>query len=411
MREGTTVQVSEPARLRRCGACDHLQKNRPGRWTVSRKFIGIIDSTLREGEQTPGIAFTDADRLSIIRGLCRVGVDEIELGVASPANNYLRELFYNARRITRGGCRLGIWSRCKSEDIIFAAACKPDVISISIPVSDLHISKRLQKNRAWIKHILAVSIRQALALDIPYISVGLEDASRADPDFLLQIAQTAEENGARRVRLADTVGTCTPGGIQQLVDLVKKKVGMEIGVHCHNDFGMATANSIAAIESGAGWLDATVLGLGERAGNCRLEEVTGYMALIRNDRRYQPQRLANLCRFVAGVTGREIPENHPIVGNRIFTCETGLHQHGLSVIPETYEPYEPQRVGTERTLRFGPKTGTRAINLQLIKNGLHLDDLQIRSLADLIRARECAFNEEQLFRFALRNMQALPTGN
>ena len=372
---------------------------------MSRKFIGIVDSTLREGEQTPGIAFTDADRLSIIRGLCRVGVDEIELGVASPANNYLRELFCNAGRITRGNCRLGIWSRCKSEDIIFAAACKPEVLSISIPVSDLHISKRLQKDRAWVKHILAVSIRQALALNISYISVGLEDAFRADPDFLLQVARTAQENGARRVRLADTVGTCTPGGIQQLVDLVKKNVNMEIGVHCHNDFGMATANSIAAVESGAGWLDATVLGLGERAGNCRLEEVVGFMTLVRHNRQYQPQRLSELCRSVAEMTKKPIPGNHPIVGNDIFTCETGLHQHGLSITPATYEPYAPHRVGTTRKLRFGSKTGQRAVNLQMSERGLHLDDLQIRSLTDRIRTSGRSFTGEQLFQLALRHVQ------
>jgi len=378
---------------------------------VTRRQFGIIDSTLREGEQTPGITFTDTVRRTIIHHLYEVGIDEIELGIASPAHNHLKTLVCDARKITGTACRLGIWSRCRKEDIVFAASCRPDVLSLSIPVSDLHIEKRLQKDRTWVRQTLAASIGQAFSLGIPYVSVGLEDSSRADPKFLLEVAKVAEENGARRVRLADTVGTCTPGMLQNLVALVGKTVGAEIGVHCHNDFGMATANSIAAVESGAGWLDATVLGLGERAGNCRLEEVVGFMALIRHNRQYRPRRLPELCRYVAGVTGIPIPGNHPIVGDDIFTCETGLHQHGLSVDPETYEPYEPHRVGTARKLNFGPKTGVRAISMQLIKRGLHLDDIQIRSLASLIRSRKHAFNEEQLYRFALRNMQNLQAGN
>jgi len=199
--------------------------------------------------------------------------------------------------------------------------------------------------------------------------------------------------------------------MQQLVGLLKNTATCEIGVHCHNDFGMATANSIAAIESGANWLDATVLGLGERAGNCRLEEVVGYMALILNNHKYKPEQLTELCRYVAGATGVPIPGNHPIVGEHIFTCETGLHQHGLAVNPGTYEPYAPHRVGTARKLRFGPKTGLRAISLQLIKNGLHLDDIQIRSLAGLIRTNGQALDEEQLFRFVRRNVQELLISN
>ena len=372
---------------------------------MTETSFGIIDSTLREGEQTPGITFSDIDRRSIIRHLHRVGIDEIELGVASPIHNHLRQLVYDARKITRDTCRLGLWSRCRTEDIVFAASCRPDVLSISIPVSDLHIEKRLHKDRAWVKRTLAESIQLAFSLEISYISVGLEDSSRADPEFLKQVVRVAIQNGAQRVRLADTVGTCTPGRMQQLVELLKNTRTCEIGVHCHNDFGMATANSITAVEAGAKWLDATVLGLGERAGNCRLEEVVGFMALILNNHKYKPHRLQELCRYVAEVAGIPIAGNHPVVGEHIFTCETGLHQHGLAVNPETYEPYAPGRVGKVRKLRFGPKTGLRAISLQLIKKGLHLDDIQIRSLAGLIRSSGHALDEEQLFRFARNNIR------
>jgi len=370
---------------------------------VTERSFGIIDSTLREGEQTPGISFSDEIRRGIVARLHKVGVDEIELGIASPVNSHLPQLVADARKITEASCRLGIWCRCTEEDVDFAGYCRPDVLSLSIPVSDLHITERLKKNRDWVKKTLAGSIRQGLALNTPYISVGLEDGSRADPDFLLQVAQVAENNGARRIRLADTVGICSPGTIKKLVLLLKKSLKIDIGVHCHNDFGMATANSIAALESGAHWLDATVLGLGERAGNCRLEEAVGYLALVLENRQYRTEFLPQLCRYVAEVTQKKIPGNHPLVGEDIFTCETGLHQHGLVVNPSTYEPFAPQRVGSNRKLRFGHKTGMRAINLQLAERGIQLDDMQVRRLTSRIRSSGQVFSEKQLMRFAAEN--------
>lgn len=364
------------------------------------KKAGIIDSTLREGEQTPGVIFTDGVRRDIIALLCAVGVDEIELGIAAPANTHLPELAGDARRIVGSRCCLGLWCRCKKEDISFAARCQPNVLSLSIPASDLHIRERLGKSRDWIKTTLAGSIRQALSLGIREVSVGLEDASRADPEFLIILVQIARDSGAARVRLADTVGICSPLSMGELVRLVRQKTEIEIGVHCHNDFGMATANSITALESGAGWLDATVLGLGERAGNCRLEEVVGYLALTRSCDRYHPERLAGLCDIVAKAASTEIAGNHPIVGKNIFTCETGLHQHGLAVNPETYEPYSPHLVGMERTVRFGCKSGRRALLLQLQKQGVVLTAPQLQSLISIIRNGNKSLTPEDFLQMA-----------
>ncbi|XOF32154.1 MAG: LeuA family protein [Candidatus Electrothrix sp. YB6] len=364
--------------------------------------IEIIDSTLREGEQTPSVIYTDKARQSIIAGLHRVQVNEIELGVAAAVHTHLPRLVKKARRITAGSCRLALWSRCLREDIAFAAGCRPDVLSLSVPVSDSHIQKRLRKERPWVKENLASAIRQALKSGIPFVSVGLEDASRAEPDFLIEIAQTAAKNGAGRIRLADTVGIGSPGSIAGLVLAVKEAVpGIKIGVHCHNDFGMGTANSIAALEAGADCLDATVLGIGERAGNCRLEEVIGFLSLVHGNTRYRPDFLPDLCRTVAKATGKSIADNHPLIGSEIFTCESGLHQHGLHIKPEMYEPYAPERVGGTRRLRFGSKTGRKAVQLQLKKAGIRLDETQIGQLVHRIRSGGCALNEEQLLRFAV----------
>ncbi len=369
---------------------------------MNRWFSGIIDSTLREGEQAPGVHFSARDRISLVRALARVGVDEIELGIATPVHGHLPGLVRRARRIAGDRCRLGLWSRCRRQDIRFAARCRPDVLSLSIPVSDLHIGQRLRKDRSWVLETVADSVRLALELGIPRVALGLEDGSRADVDFLLQVAGTAERNGAFRVRLADTVGICSPGELGALIRLLRERIGIGIGVHCHNDFGMATANSVAALEAGANWADATVLGLGERAGNCRLEEMIGFLALRRGSDRYRPELLPGLCRDVAAAAGLTIAPNHPLVGPGLFTCETGLHQHGLAVNPATYEPYEPCRVGAERRLRFGLKTGTRAIRLHLASQGIELTDPQLRHLVSAVRTMGRALDTEQLLRLAGR---------
>ena len=360
----------------------------------------LIDSTLREGEQTPGVLFTDKDKDNIIAKLYQIGIEEIELGIAAPMNTSLPGLVKEARKRTAGSCRLSLWCRCKAEDIAFAATCRPDLLALSIPVSDAHIQERLGKDRAWIRKTLAASMQQALAAGIPAVAVGMEDASRADRDFLCATAKIAERHGAARIRLADTVGVCSPARITDLVQFLRKTVSIPLAVHCHNDFGMATANSVAALEAGADSLDATVLGLGERAGNCRLEEVIGYLAFVLGEKRYHTEFLPELCRFVAGTAGRDIADNHPLIGSTIFTCESGLHQHGLTVNPQMYEPYAPERVGGKRRLGFGGKTGVKAVQLQLRQAGLRLDEMQIKDLVRRIRSCGRVLNREQLLRFA-----------
>lgn len=362
----------------------------------------IIDTTLREGAQAPGVCFTAAARRSIIAGLAQAGVDEIELGAASPLHPWLPDLTHEARHLLRGHvCRLALWCRCVDDDIAFAAAaCRPDLLSLSLPASDRHLRERLRKDRSWARQTLARSVQLALSLGIPTVSVGLEDASRAELGFVVELAKIAAASGASRVRLADTVGICSPGSIATLVQAVTGAVSLAVGVHCHNDFGMATANSIAALEAGATSLDAAVLGLGERAGCCRLEEAAGYLALTQGHRRYKPEHLPALCQMVAKASGRCIAASHPLVGAEIFTCETGLHQHGLSVCPETYEPYAPERVGGKRSLRFGSKTGFRAVALQLAKHGLHLEEHEIRQLTRQVRASSSALSVSELLGFA-----------
>ncbi|MCX5870711.1 MAG: hypothetical protein NTY00_08790 [Deltaproteobacteria bacterium] len=352
---------------------------------MTPNFHGIIDSTLREGEQTPGVRFSQGQRYEIIRQLSQVGVEEIEMGVASAKNSHLQELFAFARQTTKGRQRLGLWCRCRSEDIAFAATCRPDVLSLSIPASDLHINQRLRKDRTWVLHTLRQAVGQARESGIPFISLGLEDATRADPEFLYQLARTAAGCGVQRLRLADTVGIGSPATIANMVKMLLQKSGLPCGVHTHNDFGMATANAIAALEAGASWIDATVLGLGERAGNCRLEEAVAFLCLIKGMERYQLNLLPALCQTVSQATGIAIARNHPVIGEAIFTCETGLHLHGLTINPDTYEPYSPDKVGASRTMRFGHKSGKRALCNHLLALGHPINDSKAEALAGQLR--------------------------
>ncbi|MBU0482553.1 MAG: pyruvate carboxyltransferase [Proteobacteria bacterium] len=320
---------------------------------------GIIDSTLREGEQTVGVSFSPELKLEMIRRLCRIGVEEIEVGTATRYDTTPALLIRKCRE-ERLPARLALWCRCNEKDIAAAAEAGPDVLSLSIPVSDLHLEKKLGKSRAWVLAKVEESLGYARKLGLPFVSLGFEDATRADPDYVGIVVREAARCGVDRIRLADTVGVASPAGIAGLVRRIQEISAVEIGVHMHNDFGMATANSIAAIDSGADWADATILGLGERAGNARLEELAAFLSLQRNHH-YQVGLIPDLSRLVAEAVGTGIEPHRPVIGGDIFACETGLHLQGLQREPVTYEPFPPEAVRAERLLLFGAKVGRREI--------------------------------------------------
>ena len=344
---------------------------------------GLVDSTLREGSQTVGVAFTLEQKVAIARYLVRIGVEEVEVGVASPLDRDLPDLVARCRK-EAGISRLSLWCRCREEDIACALRLAPDVLSLSVPVSDLHIAAKLNLGRAAVAKMVAESIAKARAV-VGYVSLGLEDATRAEPGFLREIIAVACENGVDRIRIADTVGVATPGSIAALVRELRP-FAVEIGVHMHNDFGMATANAIAALEAGAQWADVTVLGLGERAGNSRLEEVAGYLAL-QGTRPYATTLFPELAHLAADCAGRTIEPHQPVIGAGIFACETGLHLAGLAKDPRTYEPYEPILVGARRQLSYGAKAGRQGVVERLRQLGLHCQEAQLGRLADAFRGQ------------------------
>jgi homocitrate synthase NifV len=328
----------------------------------------LIDTTLREGEQTPGVSFLLEQKQRIIDGLAATGVDEVEVGLAAPVAECSESLIAHCRK-EHPDLKIALWSRCQEEDIDHGTSLSPDVISLSIPASDLHIEQKMGKTRDWIEGTLVRSVTQAQNHGVA-VSVGLEDATRADPDFLLHLVTQAARSGAFRIRIADTVGISSPLSIEKTVRSIREySPEIEIGVHTHNDFGMATANAITALEGGARWADGTILGLGERTGCARLEELVGYLQLAKGIPRFDITALKALAIEVAEFSDRTIPASQPLLGDDIFTCETGLHLNGLVVNPETYEPYSPESVGAERKLLFGSKIGRRALRYWSERNG------------------------------------------
>lgn len=350
----------------------------------------IIDTTLREGEQTPGVLFSVLEKKNIINGLAEIGVHEIELGIASSLTTCLAELIGHCKTYFPE-LKTSIWSRCKEDDIQLAASLKPDIISLSIPVSDLHLKDKLKKSREWAVRTLVASINSSRQRGLN-VSVGFEDATRAETDFLIQMAQLAEREGAFRIRIADTVGTASPGSIQNIISRLTVSLStVEVAAHTHNDFGMATANAIAALEAGALWVDATVLGLGERCGCARLEEIAGYLNLIGNNSSFTVKKLKPLAIYVAKLSATHIACNLPILGSRIFTCETGLHLQGLQIAPETYEPYAPEMVGAERKLLFGAKTGKNSLVGHMKQMGFSLPTERLPGTLKTLRETSTRF--------------------
>ncbi|MDA3834856.1 MAG: hypothetical protein PF495_15830 [Spirochaetales bacterium] len=322
-------------------------------------MVQLIDTTLREGEQTPGVVFNIDMKKAIVQHLVAIGIDEIELGIASAKKEDMVQLT-DWIHTAFPEQPFSLWSRCRTEDIYSAARLSPSVMALSIPVSDLHLERKLGKDRTWAKKQLASSIALALSCGVAKVAVGFEDATRADLSFVTQLAHVAHNSGAFRLRLADTVGVASPKQMAALLDAIAC-VGLQRGVHCHNDFGMATANTIASFEYGADWGDVTVMGIGERAGNSRLEEVVSYLTLQKGLAKYDLHSLQRLSRLVAHGAGRTISSARPILGEKLFTCETGLHVQGLMADPQTYEPFAPERIGAKRQILIGAKSGCRAI--------------------------------------------------
>ncbi|MBG0789692.1 MAG: pyruvate carboxyltransferase [Desulfovibrionaceae bacterium] len=342
----------------------------------------LIDTTLREGAQLFGAYFSIDARKRIIEGLLHLGTDEIELGWVGQEG--LEELTAWARP-RAGETRLSAWTPCRGEDVRRAARLGVDRVNIGVPVSDLHIERRLGTDREGLLERLARTVLAARLLCIGYVSVGLEDVSRANVDFALRAAEVAQDAGASRVRLSDSLGILCPDTIRTLVARFRDRLDLDLAVHCHDDFGMATANAVTGLAAGADFADASVLGIGERSGIAATEELAAYLTLKEESHAYAIDGVRDLCGFVSQAAGVPIPRTKSIAGQDIFACESGLHAHALSKAPDLFEPFDPARIGADRAVAVGGKSGRSAIRTALERHGLGADGRDIPALVASVR--------------------------
>jgi homocitrate synthase NifV len=305
------------------------------------------------------VAFTLEEKLAIARGLDAVGVPELEIGI--PAMG--REEREAIRAVAALGlnARLLVWSRMRADDLWSCMGLGVQMVDLSMPASDQQIRHKLGRDRDWVLAEVDRQVRAALDTGLE-VCVGGEDASRADSDFLLRVAETAQRAGARRLRFADTLGIMEPFGMLERFRALRAAVDLELEVHTHDDLGLATANTFAAVLGGATHANTTVHGLGERAGNAPLEEVAlGLRRLYGIDTHVDLRHYGELSALVARASGRAIGWHKSLVGDGVFTHEAGIHVDGLLKDPLNYQGVDPQELGRSHRLVLGKHSGTHGV--------------------------------------------------
>ncbi len=369
--------------------------------TDGTALLTINDTTLRDGEQTAGVAFTDDEKLAIAAALDAAGVPEMEVGIPAMGEHEV-ELIREITAATKQAHTM-VWARMVDRDLDSALRCGADIVHLSISVSDIQIERKLGRDRDWVLTTLRRFVDRAADAGAT-VSVGFEDASRADADFLVRAAQLAQRHGAVRVRYADTLGLLEPFTTHDRIGRLRREIDIGIEMHAHNDLGLATANTLAAVLAGATHASTTVNGLGERAGNAALEEVVmAARHLYAVDCGVDTTALSHISQLVAQASGRPVAAGKSIVGAAVFTHESGIHVDGLLKDRGNYEAFQPEELGRQHSLVLGKHSGSHGVRDAYAKLGMQLSVPQAQVLLDCIRthvaATKRAPTDAELLRF------------
>ncbi len=348
-----------------------------------KRRIRVFDTTLRDGEQTPGVSLTTEEKLEIAKALDELGVDVIESGFP-----IVSEGEYNSvKAINKLGLtsQVAALSRVDKRDVDALIECDISYGHLFIATSDIHLQYKLKLTRDQALEAAVQGIEYAKSHGIK-VEFSAEDATRTDRTFLAQVLKEVEKLGVERIDVPDTVGTMTPERYSDLIKFIRTNVKTPLSTHCHDDYGMAVANSLAGIMAGADQSHVTINGLGERAGNASLEEfVMGATRLYDLETKINTKLLYQTSRLVAKATGVFVQPNKAIVGENAFGHESGIHTHGVLNLPATYEPMEPELVGARRRIQAGKHAGSHGVSSQLQNLGIEATNEEIKKIVQRVK--------------------------
>lgn len=349
--------------------------------------VRIFDTTLRDGEQTIGVSLSPDQKLAIAKKLDELGVDAIEAGFPVISEGEFKAV----KMITSAGlsCEIAGLTRTIKKDIDAAVDAGLNYIHTFIATSDIHLEYKLKMTRdqALEKAIEAVEYGKSRGLQVEF---SAEDASRTDREFLKKVFGDVAKAGADRVNIPDTVGYSTPEYMAKITRDTVEATKLPVSVHCHNDFGLAVANSLAGIQAGASCAHVTINGIGERAGNASLEEFSMVLKCLPFEQKYETNIKSELIydtsRFISKTVGIIVQPNKAIVGTNAFGHESGIHTHGVLSNPLTYEPISPELVGRKRWLQVGKHAGVHGMNAMLAEYGVKPTEEQSQQILNKVKA-------------------------
>jgi D-citramalate synthase len=377
--------------------------------TPGATMIHIWDETLRDGEQTPGVVLTREEKIELAKALDDIGVSVIVAGF--PINCEIEAQII--RTIAREGltAKIGAVARGLKQDIDECLRCETDEIVTFIPSSDIHIQYKLRKTREKVLEMIQDTVQYAS--DHVVTNFVAEDATRSDINFLITCLKTAEESGASRLVIADTVGCMYPPRMKLLIETIKPHLNLPLSCHCHNDLGLATANTLAAIEGGVTYPQVTINGYGERAGNAPLDEVVintehllNLKTSIKTDKLYELAKLAEKYFMIP------IHQQKPLTGQKAFTHEAGIHVHGILRQKQTYELIDPQQLTRKTHFIIGKHTGDAMLDTKLQELNLSIDKPTRRRILNTITGYLEIHKSDRVeqFQLAKRNIENLTRG-
>ncbi len=347
------------------------------------EIVQIFDTTLRDGEQTPGIALSIEDKVMIAEALGDMGVDVIEAGFPTTS--------VGEREAVKKIASLGLEShvcglaRSNKKDIDHAIDCGVDYVHTFIATSDLHLKHKLKMSREEVLDKAMEAVEYAKSHGV-VVEFSCEDATRTDLEFLKEVHRAVQEAGADKINVPDTVGVISPPAMEYLIGELKKVTEVPVSVHCHDDFGLAVSNSLAAVRAGAEQIHVCVNGLGERSGNAALEEVVlGLMAFFNIHTNLLLKKMGPVSKLVSRISGFPIPDNKAIVGSNAFAHESGIHVHGVLGDPSTYEAFGPELVGMQRAIVMGKHTGAHSVRKKLKEYGIEMSEEHLNVVVDKIK--------------------------